>query len=182
MPTLALVKGKTSQHIESIGTQAHSTGLPHKNGQRKKKWRLSSNLKRATCLHCVLSHLPFRCLRSTLPSQKYEAVLSTIHSSEHLELALNILSASVRPLKMEWRFLIVWFFFFHTSAVQKWIYSSCTWSVVCSDSVYTLPFLIMCAELTHFSVEKSLTVFRHELVFFLFSPLSSFFLVSVWQF
>lgn len=35
MPTLALVKGKTSQHIESIGTQAHSTGLPHKNGQRK---------------------------------------------------------------------------------------------------------------------------------------------------
>lgn len=73
-------------------------------------------------------------------------------------------------------------FFFHASAVQKWIYSSCTWSVVCSDSVYTLPFLIMCAELTHFSVEKSLTVFRHELVFFLFSPLSSFFLVSVWQF
>lgn len=82
MPTLALAKGKTSQRIESTGTRACSAGFPHKNGQwgGGEKWRrFSFDLNRARNLPY---RLPFLSLHSTLPYQKYKAVILIIYSQK----------------------------------------------------------------------------------------------------
>lgn len=68
MPTLALVKGKATQCMESIGIQGRSVGFPHRNRQwEKKKCEASaSELRSIRHLHCSLHHSPFHCLDSTV--------------------------------------------------------------------------------------------------------------------
>lgn len=67
---------------------------------------------------------------------------------------------------MEGRFLIVCCFFISAVYGNK-TYYSCPCSLVCLDSVYPRPSLILYAELTRLCLEKenSLAVFLYELVF-----------------